>query len=177
MGNKIKVDGIKLSQELVHIQMSSRPGKMDPNARFLRSMADHRINVSFLSYSAMDPCAQGSYCIAGEDAARLNQILDKDPDLKAAVTCLSSVGSISLFPHRFSLKLIGCLMRVFGEAGLPLYGMAASLSALTLTTDYAPARPGHGTAGAAHKPSPEPCPVWLTTQDKVALTVFCPEVC
>jgi hypothetical protein len=31
---------------------------------------------------------------------------------------------------------LGCLLHVFGEAELTLYGMVASLSALTLTVDF-----------------------------------------
>ena len=136
MGSKIRVDGIKLSQELIHITISSGPGKNDLNTRFLRSMAENRINCPILFYSAMDRCSQGAVCITSEDSHRLNQVLALDPDLKENVQYISPVGAISLFPHKFSLKLLGCLMHVFGKTGLPIYGMAASLSALTLTTDF-----------------------------------------
>jgi hypothetical protein len=136
MRDRIRVNGIKLSHELIHINIFSRPDKRNLNARFLRSMAENRINLPFVSYSAMDRRTQGSFCIAAEDSGRLNQILDLDPGLKETVECLSPVGSVSLFPHKFSLKFLGFLLHVFGEAGLPLYGMAASLSALTATTDF-----------------------------------------
>ena len=136
MGNKIRVDGIKLSQELIHINIVTRPGKEDLNTRFLRSMAENRINCPILFYSAMDHRYQGAVCITSEDSHRLNQMLALDPDLKENVQYISPVGAMSLFPHKFSLKFLGCLMHVFGKAGLPIYGMAASLSALTLTTDF-----------------------------------------
>ncbi len=136
MGNKIRVDGIKLSQELIHISIFSRPGKEDLNTRFLRSMAENRINCPILFYSAMDRRSQGAVCVTVEDSHRLNQMLDLDSDLKENVKYISPVGAVSLFPHKFSLKFLGCLMHVFGKADLPIYGMAASLSALTLTTDF-----------------------------------------
>jgi hypothetical protein len=136
MGNKIRVDGIKLSQELIHINIFTRPGKEDLNTRFLRSMAENRINCPILFYSAMDRRYQGAVCITSEDSHRLNQMLALDPDLKENVQYISPVGAMSLFPHKFSLKFLGCLMHVFGKAGLPIYGMAASLSVLTLTTDF-----------------------------------------
>ncbi len=136
MAKKIRIDGIKLSRELVHIQISTRSGKKGLNTRFLRSMAENRINISLLAYSAMDKRTQGSYCIAGEDSDQLNQLLANDPELKAAAVCKSPLGSVSLFPHKFSLNFFGCLMHVFGKSGLPIYGMAASLSALTVTTDF-----------------------------------------
>lgn len=136
MGELIRVDGIKLSQELIHVNVLPGPDKRNLNTRFLRSMAKNRINCPILLYSAMDQRSQGSFCIAKEDSGQLNQILANDPELKETVECISPVGSVSLFPHKFSLKFFGCLMHVFGKSGLPLYGMAASLSALTLTTDF-----------------------------------------
>lgn len=136
MGSKIRVDGIKFSQELIHITISSGPGEKKLNTRLLRSMAENRINCPILFYSAMDHCSQGAVCITLEDSHRLEQMLAMDPDLKENVQCLSPVGSISLFPHKSSLKLLGCLMHVFGKTGLPIYGVAASLSTLTMTTDF-----------------------------------------
>ena len=137
-------------------------------------MAENRINISLLAYSAMDKRTQGSYCIAGEDSDRLNQLLANDPDLKEAAVCKSPLGSVSLFPHKFSLNFFGCLMHVFGKSGLPMYGMAASLSALTLTTDFHLLDRAIESDRAAHKPSPEPCTVWPTTQDKVDLAICLP---
>ena len=136
MGSKIRVDGIKFSQELVHITISSGSGKKDLNTRLLRSMAENRINCPILFYSAMDCCSQGAVCITSEDSHRFDQMLALDPVLKENVQTISPVGAVSLFPHKFSLKLLGCLMHVFGKTGLPIYGIAASLSALTLTTDF-----------------------------------------
>jgi hypothetical protein len=136
MGDKIRVNGLKLSRELIHINMLPKAGKRNLNTRFLQSMAENRINLPFLFYSAMDRRIIGSFCIAMEDSRRLSRILTLDPDLKECMECISPVGSISLFPHKFSLGFFGCLLHVFGKAGLTLYGMAASLSALTLTTDF-----------------------------------------
>ena len=136
MKNKIRVNGIKCSRELIHINILPTHGKRNLNAIFLRSMTENRINVTFLSYSALAARVQGSFCVALEDLERLNNILMLDPDLKENVECISPVGSITIFPHKFSLNFFGCLLHVFGKAGLPLYGMAASLSALTLTTDF-----------------------------------------
>jgi hypothetical protein len=136
MGDKIRVDGIRLSQKLIHITISSGPGPKDLHSRFLRSMAENRINCPILFYSAMDRCSQGSVCVASEDLHRLDQILSRDSDLKKHVRTISPVGAISLFPHKYNLNLLGCLMHVFGKSAFPIYGLAASLSALTLTTDF-----------------------------------------
>lgn len=136
MGKKIKVDGIKLSRELIHINISTGPEKKDLYTRFLKSMAENRINCPILFYSAMDCRYQGAVCVTSEDLIPLNQMLARDPDFKENVHYISPVGAISLFPHKFSLKFLGCLMHVFGKAGMPIYGMAVSLSTMTLTTDF-----------------------------------------
>jgi hypothetical protein len=136
MENKIRVNGIKCSRELIHINILPTPGKKNLIARFLQSMTENRINLTFLTYSALAAPVQGSFCVAMEDSERLNQILMLDPDLKENAECISPVGSLAIFPHKFNLKFFGCLLHVFGKADLPLYGTAASLSALTLTTDF-----------------------------------------
>ncbi len=135
MNNRIRVDGIKLSQELTHINILQGPQK-DIQTRLLASMAEHRINCPILFYSAMDVQCQGAVCVAAEDIHQLNQVLAMDPELKENVQYISPVGAISMFPHKFSLQFLGCLMHIFGKTGLPIYGMTASLSALTLTTDF-----------------------------------------
>ncbi len=135
MGSKIRVDGIKLSQELIHVNILQGP-EQNVQTRLLASMAEHRINCPIIFYSAMDVQCQGAVCVAAEDIHQLNQVLETDPELKENVQYISPVGAISMFPHKFSLQFLGCLMYIFGKTGLPIYGMTASLSALTLTTDY-----------------------------------------
>jgi len=136
MADKIRVDGIKLSLELIQINILAHQDNQRSNKDVLRYLAENRINCPLIFYSAGAHRIQGAYCVLAEEADRLNRVLDVDPDLKKIVEILSPVGALSLFPHKFSLTLLGCLMNVFGKAGLPIYGMAASLSALTLTTDY-----------------------------------------
>jgi hypothetical protein len=135
MNNRIRVDGIKLSQELTHINILHGPQK-NVQTRLLASMAEHRINCPILFYSAMDDQYQGAVCVAAEDIHQLNQVLALDPELKENVQYIAPVGAISMFPHKFSLQFLGCLMHIIGNTDLPIYGMAASLSALTLTTDF-----------------------------------------
>jgi len=137
MGKKIRVNGIKLSQELIHINLLTQPEEEHLVNRLMRSMAENRINCPIVQYSAMDRRVQGACCIDMEDSPRLNHVLSQDPDLANALELISPVGALSLFPHQFSLKILGCLMHVIGKADLPMYGMAASLSALTFTTDFA----------------------------------------
>ena len=136
MRKKIRVDGIKLSQKLIHINILTRPGKKDIYTQFLRSLAEKKINCPVLFYSAMDRRYQGAVCVTSEDSHQLDQMLALNPHLQENLQQISPVGAISLFPHKYSLNFLGCLMHVFGKSDIPIYGMAASLSTLTLTTDF-----------------------------------------
>jgi aspartokinase len=136
MENKIRVNGIKLSSELVQVNLMQRDDKKDLNALFLKSLAENRINVPFLSCTTLGTRTQMSYCVASEDFEQLQRILALDPDLQKNAELISSVGCVSIFPHAFSLKFIGLLMHVFAMVRLPLYGIATSLSAVTLTTNF-----------------------------------------
>jgi len=50
---------------------------------------------------------------------------------------ISSVGLLSLFPHQFSLNILGSILHALGRERLPLYGLASSLSSFSFITDYA----------------------------------------
>ncbi len=132
----LRINGIKLSQELIHINILARADKVPTFTHFLRSMAENRINCPIIFYSAMDSRAQGACCVAAEDRGRLNRALACEPNLKDRIVCTAPVGTISLFPHRYSLNLLGCLVHVLGQAEVPIYGLTASLSSLTVATDF-----------------------------------------
>jgi hypothetical protein len=136
MEEKIRINGIKLSGELIQVNLMQPDDPKDLNALFLKSAAENRINLPFLSCTALGLQRQMSYCVAPADFELLKTILTLDPDLKKNAKLIASVGCISIFPHAFSLKFIGLLMRVFNTARLPLYGIATSLSVVTLTTDF-----------------------------------------
>jgi len=136
MGAKLRVNGIKLSQELIHINVLAQPDKVPMFTHFLTSMAENRINCPIIFYSAMDSSVLGACCVAAEDTGRLDRALALKPELKDQVVRIAPVGAISLFPHRYSLNLLGCLIHIMGQASLPVYGLTASLSSLTVTTDF-----------------------------------------
>lgn len=136
MEKKIRVNGIKMSGELIQVNLMQPDDPKDLNALFLKSAAENRINLTFLSCTALGMQRQMSYCVASADFERLKTILALDPDLKKNAALIASVGCISIFPHAFSLKFIGLLTHVFHTARLPLYGIATSLSVVTLTTDF-----------------------------------------
>jgi hypothetical protein len=129
--SKLPIGGLKLSSELVQIRLL--PDSGFSVTEMLRLLADHRINVTMVSLDATDGELTGIGCIFAEDRVPAESALQP---LAAAIDMLSPVGALTIFPHQARLLLIGKILSALGEDGLPVYGMASSHSALTLTTDY-----------------------------------------
>jgi hypothetical protein len=137
MTDRNSIDGIKLSNELVRINLRSHAGTGATLSVLCRTMASNRINMPFLSTACLGGDFQVSCCVAIEDGPLAKAVLEADAVLKKGLTFVRSVGLLSIFPHRSSLGILGLSLYALGKARLPLYGVASSLSALTFITDYA----------------------------------------
>ena len=129
--SKLPIGGLKLSSELVQIRLLPNSGF--PVHEMFRRLADHKINVTMVSLDATDGELTGICCIFEEDRRSAEVALQP---LAAAIDMLSPVGAMTIFPHQARLLLIGKILSALGQDRLPVYGMASSHSALTLTTDY-----------------------------------------
>ena len=136
MEDTLRADGIKLSLEMTLILIRSSSSALDPNARFLKLMGENRINLPFLCDAARDSKKSGTYCILSEDTPRAKRVIARDETLATRLEYLPSVGSISVFPHNFNLAFMGAVLGLVGQSGAPLYGLATSISALTMITDF-----------------------------------------
>ena len=136
MHDKLRVDGIKLSLEMALITFGAVSEDRDPNALFLKLMGENRVNLPFLCTTTRGDDAAGSYCILTEDIPRAKHVIAGDDTLMATIEFLPSVGTISVFPHNFSLAFMGLMLRCLAESGAPLYALATSLSALAMVTDF-----------------------------------------
>jgi hypothetical protein len=133
---KIRINGIKLSTELVQVNLLDRFPPQDSRALFLRILAQNQINIPFIIVTGMGDKIQGSCCVAAEDANRVEKLVTMEPELREYIEFIPDVGALSMFPHHSKLKLLGLSFYIFGDACLPLYGMASSISSLTFVTDY-----------------------------------------
>jgi len=136
LNKKIRINGIKISNELVQINLLNGSRAQDFRALFFRLLAQNQINSPFILATGMGEKIQGSCCVAAEDIKRTKQLVAMEPELKENIKFISSVGALSMFPHYSNLKLLGLSFYLFGEARLPVYGMASSISSLTFITDY-----------------------------------------
>ena len=136
ISEKISVGGIKLSNELVQVIFLNRSFSENFRPLFIQALAKHQVNIPFLSVSCVREQTWGSCCVAAEDIFQVKKLVALDSELKGNVEFISDVGALSIFPHRSTLKLLGLILYAVGNARLPIYGMASSISALTFITGY-----------------------------------------
>lgn len=133
---KIRIGGIKLSRQLAHLSLRFFFDPDRHRSRFYRSLAENQINIVFLTMSRADPGMRVSLCVAVEDLAITRAILQAELGGTVVLTVNPSVGSVTIFPHRSSFRVLGRAVSALLQGGIPLYGLASSLSALTFVTEY-----------------------------------------
>jgi len=133
---KIRINGIKLSTEMVQVNLLDCLPPQDSLALFFRLLAQNQINIPFILITGMEEKIQGSCCVAAEDANLVEKLVTTEPELRENVEFIPAVGALSMFPHHSKLKLLGLSFYLFGEARFSLYGMASSISSLTFISDY-----------------------------------------
>ncbi|MDH3344127.1 MAG: hypothetical protein OEL58_02715 [Desulfobacteraceae bacterium] len=133
---KIRINGIKLSTELVQVNLLNRSFPHDSRPLFFQLLAQYQINIPFILISGMGEKIIGSCCVAAEDIDRIKILVAGEPKLKENLEFIPDVGTLSIFPHHSNLKLLGVSFYLLSKVRLPLYGMASSISSLTFITDY-----------------------------------------
>lgn len=135
MADMLRLGGITLSDELVQLDILDSG---DSNERFLallRRIACTKMTIPHLHQARVGSEMQSTLCLAAGDFASLPR--DPDDELEGQrCTVRRSVGTISLFPHRFDLALYGRVIHVLQKRGIPVYGISSSVSALVIHTEY-----------------------------------------
>ena len=128
---KFPVGGLKLSPELVQIRLHPEAGRS--LTEIFRRLADHQINLTDGSLDITDGRPTGFCLISAEDRLSAEQVLQP---FEGAFEMVWPVGTLTIFPHQSRLALMGRILSALGSIGLPVYGIASSLSSLIITTDY-----------------------------------------
>ena len=137
MAHHIRIDGLKLSDELLQIRLRYSSRSAHSPSLLYRRLAEHAINVTFLSLACHARDIVSSCCVSIKAQDEVRDLIASDPNLEGHIQFFPSVGMVSLFPHQNSMAVLGRALKAFGKAHLPLYGMGSSLSSLTFITDYA----------------------------------------
>jgi aspartokinase len=134
--DKIRIDGIKISGELALVNLAGHPRCRYALFRACGILASHRINMPFVSAICSGDRSRASLCVEAEECALVKALLEHDPDLEGHIDFISSVGLLSVFPHRFSLRVLGLSLNALGRAGLAVHGLTSSLAPLTFVMDH-----------------------------------------
>ena len=136
MNDTIPMEGMKVSGDLVLVNVANTPLGEEVMASFLRGLTDNRINMSLFIGAEGSGGIQFTCCVATPDEERVKLLTWAIPDLKACVEFSDPVDLLSVFPHRFNLKALGLGLIALGKAKVALHGFCSSLSALTFITDH-----------------------------------------
>jgi len=133
---KITIGGIKFSPEQVQLTLPNILLAETALNLLLKNLAQQEINLTFLCINNSQE-SFASLCLASSDyigvQGMINDILQS---CDIVPTVITSVGTLSLFPHQSSMSILGHTLSVFGEYNLPVYAMGSSLSAIVIVTDY-----------------------------------------
>jgi len=133
---EIRIGGIKFSEELVQLTFF-RPSTADCSfTRLLQLLAEKSVNIPFLCSSSLTKTPEGVFCVDRRDLGMVEQLLRCSSTTSEQVKLIPSVGMLTVFPHRNSFKLLGRLIRFFGDSGYPLHSLGTSISAVAIITDY-----------------------------------------
>jgi aspartokinase len=134
MVDTLRLGGIKLSGELVQIDVCEPNYSAEKFIALLTRIAEAEITVPHLHQRRSGKRLQSTLCLAAEDYLRVQKELDcLVPDGHSAV--LTSVGSITLFPHRFDFGLFSRVLHALSCDNIPLFGVSTSVSALVIQTE------------------------------------------
>ncbi len=130
VSEKIAIGGIKFSGNLVQVSIQYTPAREDPGQALLALLAELQINLALVTWALHGATAQLSGCVAMRDWGKLETALAKHSRLAQRVTCRLELGALALFPHRARMSILGRTLVAFGDAGIPIYGLASSISAI-----------------------------------------------
>lgn len=135
--DKMRIEGIKLSEELLAVNLRDLSTSSDFLSHFCQTLVNNQVNLVFLSKTGIGDETQISLCAAISDQVQVREAIAAEPGMASRAEFIPHVGLVSIFHHQFSLKMLGLVLSIFGRIPLPVYGSASSLSSLTFITDYA----------------------------------------
>jgi hypothetical protein len=129
---------MRVSPALVQLDVGGGPRSTDLLATYLQRLAEHRLNLPFVTFSGPDAEADdgdtiASLCVEAEGAARAREIAFGLPELAPRLREHYPVAALSIFPHRHELTLLARTLEALYHARVPLLALGSSISALTLT--------------------------------------------
>jgi len=134
--DKIKIGGVKMSPELVQINLFRKSSPDLFWTGLFRQMAEDRINLTFFTQAAVNAGFLCNFCVLSSDFHRVENLLQQEDDKNQQVRIIAPVGTITIFPHHHSFTLLGCVIGILGRARIPVHAVCTSLSSVAINADY-----------------------------------------
>lgn len=133
---KVSISGIKLSGKLVQLNSVDR-NSFDPTVlSLLQILRENKINMPFVSTVVSGGNLLFTCCISFSDMHFVEERVASSDILARRISFVRDVGLVSIFPHRSSFKLLKIALDALNDAGIPLLGMASSVSSLTFVIKH-----------------------------------------
>ena len=133
---KIRIGGIKFSEELVQVTVACNSTDETSFNDLLHLLAIKQINIPFICHSNSSEKAESSFCVLLDELGRIQEVLNFSSFTNRNVRIIPSVGTLTLFPHRNSFRLLGLIMGIFAENRYPIHSLGTSISAVAVNTDF-----------------------------------------
>ena len=133
---KVRIGGIKFSEELVQVEIVCRSPELFSICPLLTQIADKNINIPFLCHSQVTNNSEIVFCVHRSMLGETQQILNTSSLQDSQISITPSIGTLTIFPHRNQLSLLGRITNFFGTHKYPIHSLSTSISAIALNTDY-----------------------------------------
>lgn len=133
---KIRIGGIKFSEELVQVKVVREPADGTSFVDLLHLLAGRQINIPFICHSNSMSRTEISFCVLLGELGRVQEVLHVSTCTNLSIRIIPSVGTLTLFPHRNSFRLLGLVIGFFGRNRYPIHSLSTSISAIALNTDF-----------------------------------------
>lgn len=133
---KVHIGGIKFSEELVQVTVCRNTSDEAHISQLFHLIAEQQINLPFLCHSELLEVPETIFCVESSDHVKVQQLFPLCSLRSGQIDILPAVGTLTLFPHRNSFRLLGLILELFGQHKIPLHSFCTSISAIALNTDY-----------------------------------------
>jgi hypothetical protein len=134
--NAIKMNGIKLSSRHVLLHQSFTQASDSGPVHLYQQFSDDKINILFLSAAFFDKKKHIVCCVEPDPFDSVKELDRLKSPRQEHLDCIHSAGILSVYPHQFRLKSLGCLLYFFGVEKYKFYHLASSPSMVSFTIDY-----------------------------------------
>lgn len=135
-GKKTAIGGIKFSEELVQIVVGSDPVADGSFEDVLKMLAENSINIPFLCHSGVNNLSESVFCVESKDFETVHSLFKTSGLSSKSYTAKHSVGTLTIFPHRYDFHFLGLIISVFTRGKYPVYSLSTSISTIAINTDF-----------------------------------------